>query len=252
MILVLQRLARLESVISGHGPMLTAFSGGVDSTLVAVVSNRVHGNRALAVTGVSASLSGSERDLARDLAHELGLRHRCVDTHELDKIEYRRNLGDRCYHCKHELFALLRVVADQERLASVACGDNLDDLDDHRPGMQAASEHRLRSPLLECGIDKATVRALAAEWNLPLWDKPATPCLSSRVAYGQSVTPERLQMIDAVEQWLRRDCNFRIVRVRYHEGDLEGARVASRSRNTPVHSIRRVGFRLVAPVVSAS
>src|SRR5689334_20103968 len=127
-------LATLEAVIGSYGPTITAFSGGVDSTLVAFVSARVHGDRALAVTGVSPSLADSERVYAEQLAAELGLRHRLIDTHELERAGYRQNAGDRCYHCKTELFSQLRELARSEGLSAVASGDNLDDLGDHRPG----------------------------------------------------------------------------------------------------------------------
>ncbi|MGC4007045.1 MAG: hypothetical protein QM811_29540 [Pirellulales bacterium] len=130
-----------------------------------------------------------------------------------------RNAPDRCYHCKTELYTRLDGILAETGFAVIVNGANLDDRGDYRPGMTAATEHRVRSPLLECEIDKAGVRALAAHWNLPIWDKPATPCLSSRVAYGEAVSPEKLRMIDAGERWLR-DRGFRIARVRYHAGDL--------------------------------
>ena len=211
---------QLLTTLRSYESCVVALSAGVDSSVVARAAHLALGDRALAVTGSSASLAAGELDEARTLAAQIGIAHRVLETQEFARPGYIQNAPDRCYHCKTELYEQLERVRAEIGFATIVNGANKDDLGDYRPGMQAAAEHRIRSPLLECGIDKAMVRALAAEWNLPLWDKPATPCLSSRVAYGQSVTPERLRMIDAVEQWLRRECNFRIVRVRYHKGDL--------------------------------
>jgi uncharacterized protein len=211
-------LATLEAVIRGYGPTVTAFSGGVDSTLVAVVSARVHGDRALAVTGVSPSLAADERTHAEQLAAELGLRHRLIDTHELERAGYRQNAGDRCYHCKTELFSQLRALAVSEGFSAVASGDNLDDLGDHRPGMRAAAELDVRKPLIEAGLGKPAIRELARTLGLPNHEKPAAPCLASRVPVGTSVDPEVLARIDAAEAGVRA-LGFTGFRVRHH-GDL--------------------------------
>lgn len=211
-------LATLEAVIRDYGPTITAFSGGVDSTLVAVVSARVHGDRALAVTGVSPSLAVDERRHAEQLAAELGLRHRLIDTRELERPGYRQNAGDRCYHCKTELFSQLRELARTEGFAAVASGDNLDDLGDHRPGLRAAAELDVRKPLIEARLGKSEIRELARALGLPNHEKPAAPCLASRVPVGTAVDPEILARIDAAEAGVRA-LGFSGFRVRHH-GDL--------------------------------
>ncbi len=152
---------------------------------------------------VSASLAEGELERARQLAQQIGIRHEVLQTTEFDNLSYTANPANRCYFCKTELYSQLSPVAEQLGLAVVVNGTNLDDAGDWRPGMKAAGEHAVQSPLAECGFNKADVRALAAQWNLPVWDKPASPCLSSRVAYGEEVTPERLRMIDCGEQILR-------------------------------------------------
>lgn len=211
-------LARLESVLRALGPTVTAFSGGVDSTLVAVVAARVHGERALAVTGVSPSLASSEREHALRVAAELGLHHRLVDTHELARAGYQANAGDRCYHCKTELFERLAALARAEGYTSVASGDNLDDLGDHRPGLRAAEELAVRKPLVEAGLGKARIRALAQHLGLPNHAKPASPCLASRVPAGTPVDVETLAMIERAEAGVRA-LGFQGFRVRHH-GEL--------------------------------
>lgn len=213
-----QALTRLEAVISAYGPTITAFSGGVDSTLVAVVAARVHGDRALAVTGVSASLAGSEREHAERLAAELGLRHRLIDTHEINRPGYRANAGDRCYHCKTELFEGLAALAQAEGYAAVASGDNLDDLGGHRPGMRAAAEHEVRKPLIEAEFGKPMIRAVAAQLGLPNHQKPAAPCLASRVPAGIQVSAAVLAQVEAAEAGVR-GLGFEGFRVRHH-GEL--------------------------------
>jgi uncharacterized protein len=187
--------------------------------VVAKAAWEVLGRRAVAVTGTSASLAEGELDQARELARLIGIRHEVIDTGELDNADYSRNAPDRCYHCKTELYTHLDRLADRLKVAVVVNGANADDAADYRPGTVAAGEHQVRSPLAECGITKQQVRELAADWKLPVWDKPATPCLASRVAYGEEVTPQRLAMIDRAEQYLRA-LGLRTVRVRYHRGDL--------------------------------
>ncbi len=181
--------------------------------------NWLLGDAAVAVTGVSASLAAGELEAAQQIARQIGIRHEVLLTEEFNDPNYTANPANRCYFCKTELYDRMQPLATRLRVAVIVNGANLDDAGDWRPGMQAAGEHRVYSPLLECGFTKDDVRALAAEWQLPVWDKPASPCLSSRVAYGEEVTPQRLQMIDRAEQLLR-SLGLRTVRVRYHRGDL--------------------------------
>jgi pyridinium-3,5-biscarboxylic acid mononucleotide sulfurtransferase len=246
-----QALTRLEAVIRGYGPTLIAFSGGVDSTLVAVVAARVHGDRALAVTGVSASLADSEREHATRLATELGLRHRLIDTHEMARPGYRQNAGDRCYHCKTELFERLRELAAAEGFAAIASGDNLDDLGDHRPGLRAAEEHEVRKPLIEAGLGKSLIRALAEQLGLPNHHKPAAPCLASRVPAGTRVSPEVLARIEAAEAGVRA-LGFVELRVRHH-GELARIELpiaelprALERRAELLAAVKRAGYLFVA------
>jgi uncharacterized protein len=196
-----------------------AYSGGVDSAVVAAAAVRVLGGRAVAVTAVSPSLATGELLQARELAERIGIRHVELATQEFANPDYLQNAPDRCFHCKNELYSRMERELSQLAATVILNGTNLDDLGDYRPGLQAASLHRVRSPLVECGFRKADVRDLAALWELPVWDKPASPCLSSRVAYGEEVTPERLRMIDEAEQFLR-GLGFTQLRVRYHRGDL--------------------------------
>lgn len=209
------RMRRLEDVLRDYGPTLTAFSGGVDSSLVAVASARVHGAAALAVTGVSASLARRERSEAAQFAAQIGLRHREIETHEMSREGYRANAGDRCYHCKSDLFERLVDLASAESIPAVASGENLDDLGDHRPGLLAARELSVRTPLADAGFDKVAVRELAQLLGLPNHRKPAAPCLASRVPHGRRVDPETLAKIEAAEEAVRA-LGFDIFRVRHH------------------------------------
>jgi uncharacterized protein len=210
---------RLLATLRGYGRVAVAFSGGVDSTVVAQAARDALGDAALAVTAVSESLAEGEREEAEALARRIGIRHRLIRTEEFADPNYLRNNPDRCYFCKSELYGRLAGLLGELGADVIASGANADDLGDHRPGMRAAGEHGVRHPLLECGLNKAAVRDLARAWGLPIFDKPATPCLSSRIAYGESVTPERVAMIDRAEQWLRQR-GFRLLRVRYHKGDM--------------------------------
>jgi pyridinium-3,5-biscarboxylic acid mononucleotide sulfurtransferase len=242
----------IETIRSYHSAIV-ALSAGVDSAVVTQAAFLALGEQAIAVTASSASLATGELDEARDLARQIGIKHRIVMTNEFQQPAYLRNDTQRCYHCKTELYTQLETLRQELGVATILNGANLDDLGDYRPGMQAASEHAVLSPLVECGINKATVRRLAQHWQLPCWDKPATPCLSSRVAYGEQVTPERLQLIDSAEQWLRGQ-GFPIVRVRYHTGDLARVEVpheqlerllAQPLRQELERELKRLGFRFV-------
>lgn len=244
---------RLLDLLASYGTCAVAFSGGVDSVVVAKAAHLALGDRAVAVTGTSASLAEGELEAARSLAQQIGIRHQVIVTQEFEDPAYLANAPDRCYHCKTELYTELAGLAEQLNVAVVANGANLDDRGDHRPGMIAANEHRVRSPLLECELTKDDVRALAAHWELSVWDKPASPCLSSRIAYGEEVTPERVRMIDRAETYLR-SLGLRELRVRYHKGDVARlevgiehvARLAEPAiREGLVAELKSLGFRYV-------
>lgn len=202
------RLRELESV-------LVCYSGGIDSALVLAVAHEQLGAGAVAITAVSPSLAPSEREGAQRFAAAIGARHYLVDSHEIERPGYVANGPDRCFHCKSELY---RIAAEQQRLYGlryVLNGTNRDDLGDFRPGLKAADAAGVVSPLAELGIDKASVRGIALRLRLPIWDKPASACLSSRIPYGTAVTRERLAQIGGFEQALR-ELGFGQVRVRWH------------------------------------
>jgi len=244
---------QLLEAIRSYGSCAVAFSGGVDSAVVAQAARLSLADAAVAVTAVSPSLADGELEQAKQLARHIGIRHLEIKTSELDRPAYIRNAPDRCYHCKTEVYSQLAQRAAELGLAAIASGTNADDLGDHRPGLRAAAEHGVRQPLVDCGLSKSEVRALAAHWNLPVWDKAATPCLSSRIAYGQQVTPERLAMVDQAEQYLRQ-LRLTNVRVRYHEGDLARVEVPPErisflcqadNRESLVAHLRSLGFKYV-------
>ena len=216
---VVARRERLLKILRGYGRLAVAYSGGVDSAVVAKAARVALGDAAIAVTAVSDSLAAGELEEATDLARRIGIEHRVIRTEEFADPNYVRNASDRCYFCKSELYGRLEGLMGTLGVDAIASGANMDDQGDHRPGMRAAGEHGVRHPLQEAGLTKEHVRELARAWDLPTWDKPATPCLSSRIAYGESVTPERVRMVDAAEGWLRRQ-GFRLLRVRYHKGDM--------------------------------
>ncbi len=220
----MDRLAELESRIARLGSAIVAFSGGVDSSLVAALAARALGSRALAVTAVSPALATGELDAAGAVARAIGIEHETITTAELEREGYRRNDRDRCYHCKTELYSLLATLAERRGMAAVLSGANADDLGDWRPGLRAAAEHGVVHPLLEAGVNKAEVRELARALDVPSAEKPASPCLASRLPYGTPVEPETLARVDRAELALRR-LGYRVVRVR-HFGELGRVQLA--------------------------
>jgi pyridinium-3,5-biscarboxylic acid mononucleotide sulfurtransferase len=243
-------LDRLETEVSRHERVVIAFSGGVDSGLLAYVANRALGSeRVLCVTASSPSLPREELSLTRSLAQEWSLRHRVVETHELDDAEYVRNGPDRCYHCKRELMDVLKAPAAEES-AIVALGVNVDDLSDHRPGQVAARERGAVFPLVDAGLTKAGVRELARQLGLRTWDKPAAACLSSRIPFGTPVTFETLASVEAAESALHA-LGFRQLRVRHYgdaariELDLAELAAAVERREDIVAAVRGAGYRYV-------
>ncbi len=245
---------RLLELLGSFGSCAVAFSGGLDSTVLAKAAQVALGDRAVAGTGVSASLAGGEFDDCRRLAELIGIRHEVLQTDELSNPDYQKNESDRCYHCKTELFLQVEKLSRRLDVAVVCDGSNHDDHREHRPGLRAAKEQQVRSPLAECGLTKPELRALARHWDLPTWDKPASPCLSSRIAYGEQVTPQRLAMVEEAERFLRAR-GFEPLRVRYHKGDMARIEVSfdqiarfadANFRREVVEYLKSRGFKYVS------
>ena len=207
---------KLREIFRDLGSVIVAYSGGVDSSYVAHVANAELGPRALCITGQSASVPSYRQAEIDRVVSEFGFHHEIIQTDELENPSYQANNADRCYFCKDELYSKLASIAASRGIECIVDGSTTDDLGDFRPGRQAAKQHAVRSPLIEVGLSKAEVRELSRRVGLPTWDKPASPCLSSRIAYGTTVTIERLRKVDRGEEILR-EFGFREFRVRHHD-----------------------------------
>jgi uncharacterized protein len=246
------KITKLRQILAEYHDVVVCFSGGVDSSYLLAEAVKVLGDRAIALTAVSPSLAQEEGAAARSLAEHLGARHVLVDTFELDDPRYAANPVNRCYFCKTEVYG--KAVAEATKLGAshVVDGFNVDDRSDYRPGRQAAKEHGVQSPLDEVGFSKDDIREAARHLSLPVWNKPALACLSSRFPYGTALTPLRLSQVARCERLLR-ELGFRVCRVRYYEKDarieVDPAEIA-RLRSSAVHSVvveqfRKAGFETV-------
>jgi len=250
----MERADKLVHWFSNYSSCLIAFSGGVDSAVVARAAVERLGPDALAVTGVGPAVAQSEIKIATEVAQQICISHQFIETHESEQPAYRVNDLKRCYHCKAELYGTLSRLAHQRQIQLVVSGTNFDDLGDYRPGLQAASEFAIKHPLAELGLTKSDVRDLAHYWGLSVAEKPASPCLASRVAYGVEVTPERLKKVESAEAWLAQK-GLKEFRVRVHENEM--ARLELRLediaqffqdesfRREVAHELRRLGFSRV-------
>jgi uncharacterized protein len=209
------KLNRLQAIFAAMDSVMVAFSGGVDSSFVLKVAQETAGSRVLALTTTSPTMPDEDLVSAREIAGLIGARHLIIGSNELEIPGYAENPLNRCYLCKHNLFTVCEDKARELAIDNIVDGLNLDDLRDYRPGMQAAAEKRVRHPLVEAELSKQEIRELSRMMGLPTWDRPASPCLSSRFPYGTQITLERLQQVSGGEKLLR-SLGFRIVRVRYH------------------------------------
>ena len=248
---MIEKERALREALSSLGSVIVAYSGGVDSAYLAWVANDTLGERAVAITADSPSYPERHRQMATRIASQFGLRHEIIHTSELERPEYRANSANRCYYCKHELYTHLSRIAS-ERRAVVVDGSNADDRGDYRPGRQAAREFGVRSPLDDTDLGKDEIRELARLAGLPVWDEPASACLSSRIPYYSEVTDEKLRTIERAENVLREQ-GFRVCRVRHHDdlarielGRAELSRALEPEMSaTLVRELKAIGYRYV-------
>lgn len=247
------KFERLTALVREHDTLLVAFSAGVDSTFLLKAAHMALGDKAVALTASSPTAPPGELDEAKNFAASLGCRHIVLDSHELTNPSFAANPVNRCFFCKDELFRICRAEADKLGIATVADGANLDDLHDHRPGMKAAEEWGVRHLMVEAEMTKDDIRRYSRHLNLPTWNKPSSPCLSSRFPYGTSIDLERLQKVGACEVFMK-SLRFREFRVRFH-GDLARIEVAPAEidrlfdksiREAIVKRFKEIGFNYVS------
>jgi uncharacterized protein len=246
------KLKHLQHTLRETDGLIVAFSAGVDSTFLLKIAHMVLGERAIALTASSPTAPPGELEAAKEFAAGLGIRHLVLDSNELANPSFTQNPANRCFFCKDELYRICRDQADSLGIATIVDGTNLDDLRDHRPGLKAAKEWGVRHPLVETEMTKDDIRRYSRELNLPTWDKPSSPCLSSRFPYGTEIDLERLKKIGACELFLK-ELGFREFRVRYH-GDIARIEVAQNefqrllekaTRDAIVQKFKQIGFLYV-------
>jgi uncharacterized protein len=247
------KLRQLEEILQATGGVLVAFSAGVDSTFLLKIAHAVLGESAVALTASSPTAPPGELQSAKDFAARLGCRHIVVESHELANPSFAQNPANRCFFCKDELYRICRARAEQLAINTIVDGTNVDDLSDHRPGLKAAREWRVRHPLVEAKMTKEDIRRHSRELGLSTWDKPSSPCLSSRFPYGTAINLERLRQVAACEMFMK-DLRFREFRVRYH-GDLARIEVSQQeferlldrtTRDAVVQKFKEAGFHYVS------